>query len=240
MRTSLACLVVLACVGCTLLRDGGRARGADASAASDDAGVPSPRDAGRMLRRDASTDGGGVLDAGAPLDASAAAAALDAGCRGRERSRCNGVDDDCDGRVDEEVEDCECKLSVDDSTRHTYASCDDARDWASARERCESLGYRLVSIETPEENDVVARLVEELGRDAWIGLSDRDEEGTFVWPDGAVVRREGRDERFARWRRGEPNDFAGEDCVEMTVDGDWNDDDCDTTRDPFVCEAAAP
>jgi collectin sub-family protein 10 len=66
----------------------------------------------------------------------------------------------------------------------------------------------------------------------WLGLSDREEEGRFVWSDGRSLEETG----LAPFAPGEPNDFgSGEDCVHTVREGLWNDLDCGAAL-PFVCE----
>ena len=64
-----------------------------------------------------------------------------------------------------------------------------------------SLGGRLASINSQEENDFVAQW---LGPDRrpCIGLTDREEEGTFVWISGEPVV-------FTNWAPGFPDEAAG-------------------------------
>jgi hypothetical protein len=59
---------------------------------------------------------------------------------------------------------------------------------------------------------------------AFIGLSDLDQEGDFVWSSGQPFD-------FADWYPGEPNDQDGEDVVEMShLHGLWNDISAGVTR----------
>ncbi|KAI1887285.1 hypothetical protein AGOR_G00188670 [Albula goreensis] len=66
----------------------------------------------------------------------------------------------------------------------------------------------------------------------WIGLTDRENEGTWKWVDGTTLT-------TGYWRSGEPNNAgSGEDCAAMHPEG-WNDLPCsDTTC--WVCEKPAP
>ncbi|XP_019637235.1 PREDICTED: uncharacterized protein LOC109479686 [Branchiostoma belcheri] len=70
----------------------------------------------------------------------------------------------------------------------------------------------------------------------WIGLSDDQEEGTFVWSDGTELTASG----YTHWSQGKPDNAEverGEDCVEIRQDMNytWNDVDCGEKR-RFVCE----
>ena len=72
----------------------------------------------------------------------------------------------------------------------------------------------------------------------WIGLNDRGpDEGVFYWASGEAVT-------YTAWspRYGQPDDWYGEDCVEINRWGDppgsadWNDLECtDDLR--YICEA---
>ncbi|XP_078693730.1 uncharacterized protein LOC144923229 isoform X2 [Branchiostoma floridae x Branchiostoma belcheri] len=70
----------------------------------------------------------------------------------------------------------------------------------------------------------------------WIGLSDVQEEGTFVWSDGTELTASG----YTHWSQGKPDNAEverGEDCVEIRQDMNytWNDVECGKKR-RFVCE----
>ena len=73
---------------------------------------------------------------------------------------------------------------------------------------------------------------------AFIGLTDRIQEGKFKWADGTTPR-------FTNWAPGEPNDHktaGGEDCVVINWKGDkWNDVKCNSNQfsEGFVCSAKA-
>ena len=57
----------------------------------------------------------------------------------------------------------------------------------------------------------------------WIGATDTQSEGDFVWMSGAPWS-------YTHWGDGEPNDYGnGEDCVGLkgSSSGSWNDYPCD-------------
>lgn len=186
-----------------------------------DAGAPAPtRDAG--ARADAGPPDAGAPDAGPP----------DAGC---PPEACNGLDDDCDARIDEGAG---CPCDRREHGGHAYLVCPDARSWLGARSRCEASGYTLAVVETAAEDAFLYGEIASRGLDdTWIGLNDAVTEGTWVWLDGVPLG-------YEHWDEGEPNDGAGgEDCgVIMTREGresEWDDRPCDGER-PYLCEAGAP
>ncbi|HEX4341442.1 MAG TPA: lectin-like protein [Polyangiaceae bacterium] len=63
----------------------------------------------------------------------------------------------------------------------TYWTCGNARSWTDARANCQSIGMDLVSIDDAAE---AAFLAPKITRDTHIGVSDRDQEGT--WRSGVT------------------------------------------------------
>jgi len=111
--------------------------------------------------------------------------------------------------------------------------CRVALSWTDARDTCEALGGQLAVIGDADENLLLAELGDVwIGAAFWIGLSDRDEEDSWIWVDGAPLD-------YAAWSSGEPNDYGGgEDCVQSNYGGAgvWNDLTCGEVE-PFICEA---
>ena len=80
-------------------------------------------------------------------------------------------------------------------------------DWNNARQICLNEGGDLVSF----ENDVELRVVEagEFGfkyHQYWIGLTDREVEGTWKWTDNS-------DMKWRNWANGEPKNEGDKDCT---------------------------
>ncbi|XP_062421139.1 CD209 antigen-like protein E [Pungitius pungitius] len=97
--------------------------------------------------------------------------------------------------------------------------------WTNGRKDCTDQGADLVIIDSLEEQKFISDIVKS---HTWIGLSDREIEGTWKWVDGTPLT-------GAYWgaKPGpvQPDDFGGnEDCVEIVVswnsDRNWNDRDC--------------
>jgi len=145
---------------------------------------------------------------------------------------CDGVDDDCDGHIDEGAAGCPCEALVRDT--QTYMVCPTPRSWAGARLFCESHGYTLAIVESAAEDAYLYDAIAARGfSDTWIGHNDLLEEGRWVWLDGSPLV-------YSHWDEGEPNDGGGEDCgLIMTRHGresEWDDRPCESER-PHICEA---
>jgi hypothetical protein len=100
-----------------------------------------------------------------------------------------------------------------------------AASYANAQSQCWAQGAELATVTDLAEIDAVVGLAP--GVNLWVGLNDRDVEGTFVWADGS-------NSAYRRWQTGDPNDGGtGEDCV-LLVGGYFEDWPC-TTSAKFVC-----
>ena len=92
----------------------------------------------------------------------------------------------------------------------------------------------LLEPRSKEKLEDAKDIASDLGTRIWLGASDLEEEGKWVWAsDGAPVRAD------VVWSPGEPNDYKdGEDCMAMDVIGGLNDLPCGGDRmHPYVCDA---
>ena len=95
------------------------------------------------------------------------------------------------------------------------------------------LHWELISpsIHNQEENVYVQSL--HGGEHSWLGLTDIDTEGKFIWSDGTPFN-------FHYWAKHQPNNFRNEDCVHtlgflQDHKYEWNDVNC-TDCHRFTCK----
>lgn len=113
-----------------------------------------------------------------------------------------------------------------------YLLSDKSRSWDEGRADCRRKGADLVVIDGPEEQTFLSTFTKKY---AWIGLSDRAQEGTWKWVDGTGLT-------VNYWDRGQPDNGGGhpqygeEDCGHLGKEGGaWNDISC-TVRLLWICE----
>jgi len=104
-----------------------------------------------------------------------------------------------------------------------------AKTWMDAEQFCQDrFGTHLASIHNEAQNSEIYGL---FSGAAWLGLSDRDNEGKWVWTDGSAYD-------FKNWYPGEPNNWGGyEDCTtshRWSSVKKWNDLGCSKAR-TFMC-----
>ncbi|XP_074470021.1 CD209 antigen-like protein C [Sebastes fasciatus] len=110
-----------------------------------------------------------------------------------------------------------------------------AGSWDKARKDCRNRGADLVMIESAKEQTFVAGLTK---KTTWIGLNDKDVEGTWKWIDVTPLI-------LKSWALNEPNNgggnpkLGGEDCAHIRAETpEWNDLPCETVM-LWICEKIA-
>ncbi len=98
-------------------------------------------------------------------------------------------------------------------------------NYAAAQTSCASEGGHLVVVTDDTENGYVQDMISEA---AWIGYSDGESEGNFIWGTGSASS-------YTNWGSGQPDNNSDEDCAEANTNGNWNDLNCSANR-AFVCE----
>ncbi|XP_034561241.1 CD209 antigen-like protein C [Notolabrus celidotus] len=106
------------------------------------------------------------------------------------------------------------------------------KSWEESRQDCRARGADLVVIESLEEQKFLSSNIK---AHSWIGLSDRDNEGTWKWTDGTLLAK-------AYWWSGQPDNVREEDCgqarINLNEEGNWNDLRCELSCS-WICEKLA-
>lgn len=141
---------------------------------------------------------------------------------------CDGVDNNCDGLVDELG--CECEaMDLDGSTLHF---CLEEIRWSAARDACQERGLRLADLDSVTFARAAFEFADELApnRSWYLAGNDREEEGSWRRLDQEPLD-------FANFGPGEPDDFGDEDCAVLAsyANGDWADVRCNTAL-PYICQ----
>ncbi|KAM4725676.1 C-type lectin domain family 4 member E-like [Anableps anableps] len=141
-----------------------------------------------------------------------------------------------------------CEAGWEQQGGNCYYFSTSTSTWTESRRSCVDLGGDLVKIDSREEQVFLqTRLRDVMKNDEdkfWIGLTDSEEEGTWLWVDGSPLN-----ESLKFWTNGEPDnrslDGAVEaDCVRMGKKGDadalksWFDASCNYPQ-KSMCERAA-
>jgi hypothetical protein len=105
--------------------------------------------------------------------------------------------------------------------RWYYKVFKDRLPWHEASAACARMGGALSIVRSKEENEFILGLAKASNlSELWLGASDEQEEGKWVWEDGTLLR-------YANWDKGQPNDAkfvpTGEDFLAMVVsrEGVW-------------------
>uniref|UniRef100_A0A4W5Q9H7 C-type lectin domain-containing protein n=1 Tax=Hucho hucho TaxID=62062 RepID=A0A4W5Q9H7_9TELE len=111
-----------------------------------------------------------------------------------------------------------------------YYISSEVKSWDESRQDCRERGADLVIINSKEEQTFLTNL----NKRVWIGLTDKDREGTWKWVDGTPLI-------TAYWTGPQPDNGGGdpiygeEDCAEIIIWWIWNDTSC-ANHYNWVCE----
>ena len=103
-------------------------------------------------------------------------------------------------------------------------------NWYGARGNCQTWGGHLASIDSASENEALLYIVSRFS--CWIGLNDRETEGTFVWLDGS-------NSLYRNWAPDELNSRReNEDCCDNNWSQfRWSDQSCNAGRRCSICSS---
>ncbi|XP_005342733.5 mannose-binding protein C isoform X1 [Ictidomys tridecemlineatus] len=102
----------------------------------------------------------------------------------------------------------------------------ETKNFDSAKALCAQFQASMATPLNAEENQAIQSLVKD---SAFLGITDKEKEGQFVDMAGRRVT-------YGNWNKGEPNNAgSGEHCVQMLLDGTWNDVTCSSSF-LAVCE----
>ncbi|KAL9961188.1 hypothetical protein ACROYT_G030087 [Oculina patagonica] len=126
----------------------------------------------------------------------------DVNCQGRESSLFSCAHAGCG------VENCshseDANICEKDWLRTNYTFASQFCFMGSSQGKCATQGANLPSIHSQEENVFVQNL--HGGEKSWLGLSDINTEGKFVWTDGTSTD-------FHHWADHQLNNYGNQDCV---------------------------
>ncbi|KAI6658953.1 Macrophage mannose receptor 1-like [Oopsacas minuta] len=105
----------------------------------------------------------------------------------------------------------ECDLIYNGSCYRLF-EVSDGINWLNAQSTCAVWGGDLTSITTERENNYLYTIIPDTVSNCWIGLNDRDGEGTYTWTDGSVYS-------HTNWTGSEPSN-SNEDCVDIIRAGE--------------------
>jgi hypothetical protein len=139
---------------------------------------------------------------------------------------CDGLDNDCNGWVDD-LAGCGCESQ--EVGTETFHFCRNPMSWTAARTHCAGIGAELAWFADAEEARQVFAVAVARVRDHWyFALNDRVEEDSWRAPDDPID--------FTDWASDEPDSFGDEDCavLDRHAGGAWSDVRCGEPH-PFVC-----
>jgi len=111
-----------------------------------------------------------------------------------------------------------------DKVANCYLFGTDAMNYDDAQQFCADNGGHLAEPRSKKETKVINNKIDRFGSNVnyWIGLTDRANEGSFVWGS------DGSEATYTNWNGREPNNMRNEDCAHIRTNknNEWNDSKC--------------
>jgi hypothetical protein len=174
------------------------------------------------------------------------------GCARNAQEVCDGIDNNCNGEVDENACPEKCTGFVADGK--SYMACMTSTSENKGAAECEAQGMRLVWIDSAQQNAALLAEIERIGigpgydqSAIFIGATDAEQEGHWHWIGGADFWLGGSAgmplaDAYVNWGAGRPNQGTNENCAVMQLTlspegmpGEWNDAPCNQVHGA-LCE----
>ncbi|XP_021354606.1 uncharacterized protein LOC110451077 [Mizuhopecten yessoensis] len=116
---------------------------------------------------------------------------------------------------------------------------DDALTWNDAKTQCEQYHGRLVVIDNAQKLEAFVNYLENITSAVlWIGVNDKDSEGSWVWLNGAsLITAYLPYYQLNNYSAGYPGKKNNADCAWMSKSGGLVDDNC-LLKNSYMCERA--
>ena len=124
------------------------------------------------------------------------------------------------------------KLSSSDSKCYKASPFTEKLNFQDAMEKCNSMNAKLAEPMNTDENENIATELTGMAKFSryWIGISDKETEGTFKYASDAS------EVEFTSWRSGQPNNrWPKLDCTAFK-NGQWNTANCANRQFPYICQ----
>ena len=96
-----------------------------------------------------------------------------------------------------------------------------------AGQSCSGYGGQTASLPFSKAVEMVQSVfVSDVTKPMWIGLNDKQAEGTFAWENGESYD----DTLYANWASSEPANSESKDCVVLDTDFKWQMVDCSSSN----------
>ncbi|CAH1248696.1 CSMD1 [Branchiostoma lanceolatum] len=111
-----------------------------------------------------------------------------------------------------------------------YTISDTSVTFTEAELYCAGGGGIVVTVKDQQVQDFLIQLLSVPNKDVWIGLTDQDVEGQFVWSDGTQLV-------YSNWAPGEPNGDITKNCVHLwpLANFRWDDMPCGRSN-YYICQ----
>ena len=121
-----------------------------------------------------------------------------------------------------------CKIDPDTvKVTSNYVAVLTEKTWSDARTYCQNIyGTDLAIIRSQNNQNEIESIQTEDNTNKWIGCTDSDSDGNWLWVDGSNVT-------YDNWGSGEP---GNKNCSQVISNGSWKDGSCANLK-TFICNS---